>query len=154
MQPKPISREALHQLIDQELGVSEWVRVDQDRINQFANCTGDHQWIHVDQERAQRETPFGSTIAHGYLTLSLLPMLLKGIMPVPEGAKAFLNYGSDKIRFLAPVRVGTRVRNRARLLSVQEKDAQRWLLKVRNTIEMEGSTRPAMVAETLTMILF
>jgi acyl dehydratase len=148
------NRETIHQFIGQELGVSGWVLVDQDRINRFAECTGDFQWIHVDEHRARHETPFGSTIAHGYLTLSLLPLMMKEISLAPEGAKALLNYGSDKIRFIAPVRSGTRIRNHAVLLEVHEKSRGRLLLKVRHTIEVENQPGPAMVADTLTMVLF
>ncbi len=103
----------LGQFVGQELGVSDWLTVDQERINEFADCTGDHQWIHVDVERAQRESPLGSTITHGYLTLSLLAAMQMELGIVPEGVTQALNYGLDRVRFMAPVKAGARIRTRA-----------------------------------------
>src|SRR5246500_3171079 len=105
------------QFVGRELGASKWVAVDQDRIDAFAACTGDRQWIHVDVERARRESPFGGTIAHGYLTLSLVASLAMEAGLIPADATAGLNYGLDKVRFMAPVKAGARVRNRVVLLS-------------------------------------
>src|SRR5580692_11685375 len=107
--------------VGRELGISDWVVVDQARINAFAECTGDKQWIHVDEERAKRESPFGGLIAHGYLTLSLLASLAMEIGLIPEDASAGLNYGLDKVRFMTPVKAGARVRNRVTLVSVERK---------------------------------
>src|SRR5690348_8282608 len=118
----------LGQFVGQELGVSDWLTVDQGRINEFADCTGDHQWIHVDVERAQRESPLGSTIAHGYLTLALLTTMLKGLNLVPEGVSQVLNYGLDRVRFIAPVKAGARIRTRAVLLAVEPQDKGRLMV--------------------------
>lgn len=139
--------------VGKELGVSEWMEVDQARINAFAECTEDRQWIHVDVERARKESPFGGTIAHGYLTLSLLSAKLTGMGVVPGDARAAVNYGLEKTRFLAPVRAGVRVRNRVRLLSVDDKGDGRVLLRMENTMEVEGEARPAMVAEALALVM-
>jgi acyl dehydratase len=138
--------------VGQELGVSDWVLVDQARVNTFAECTGDHQWIHVDEKRAQKESPLGSTIAHGFLSLSLLPMLTENLGLLPKGAAFALNYGADKIRFLAPVITGSRLRVRVTVLAVTPKGSGRWLIKTNNVMEIEGQEKPAMIAETLAMI--
>jgi acyl dehydratase len=135
-------------LIGQEVGVSEWVEVSQDRVNTFADATGDHQWIHVDVERATRE--IGGPIAHGYLTLSLIPFLSAGLLPV-KGVSRGINYGSDKVRFVTMVRVGKRVRLRQTLIAVEEK-AGGVQIKNQCTIEIEGEARPACVAETITVL--
>ena len=135
-------------LVGQEVGVSEWVEIGQDRVNQFAEATGDHQWIHVDVERATRE--IGGTIVHGYLTLSLIPWLSAGILNVGGVARA-INYGSDKVRFLNMVKVGKRVRMRQKVLAVEPRSGG---LSVKNecTIEIEGETKPACVAETISVL--
>ena len=119
--------------VGRELGVSGWMTVDQSRIDQFAECTGDHQWIHVDVARANRESPFRSPVAHGYLTLSLIAPLAMEIGVVPKDAIAGFNYGLDKVRFLAPVKAGERVRLRVVLLGVEPKDAGGLVIKTRNT---------------------
>ena len=139
--------------IGKEIGVSSWVTVDQNRINAFADCTNDHQWIHVDVERAKKESPFGTTIAHGYLTLSLLADMSYEIGIVPEDVAAVFNYGLDKVRFLTPVKSGSRVRARATLTDVTEQAGGRKLLKVSNSIEIEGETKPALIAETLAVLV-
>ena len=138
----------LTSLIGEEMGVSDWVVVDQDRVNLFADATGDHQWIHIDVERANRE--MGGPIAHGYLTLSLIPFLGAGIMRI-TGVTRGINYGSDKVRFTNMVRVGKRVRMRQKLLNVQPKAGG---LQITNecTIEIEGEDRPACVAETISVL--
>ena len=136
-----------------ELGVSGWMTVDQSRIDQFAECTGDHQWIHVDVARANRESPFGGPIAHGYLTLSLIAPLAMEIGVVPKDAIAGFNYGLDKVRFLAPVKAGERVRLRVVLLGVEPKDAGGLVIKTRNTLEIEGSDKPALIAEALALLI-
>ncbi|KDN81625.1 MaoC family dehydratase [Kitasatospora cheerisanensis] len=130
-----------------ELGTSEWHTVDQERVNLFAEATGDHQWIHVDPERA-KDSPFGGTIAHGYLTLSLLPVLAKECYGV-EGIAMALNYGSDKVRFPAPLPVGTAVRATAVLVSADEVPGGVQAV-VRFTISSEASPKPHCVAETIT----
>jgi acyl dehydratase len=139
--------------VGRELGVSGWMTVDQARIDQFAACTGDHQWIHVDVARASRESPFRSPVAHGYLTLSLIAPLSMEIGVVPNDAVAGFNYGLDKIRFPAPVKAGERVRLRVVLLGVEPKDALGLVVKTRNTLEIEGSDKPALVAEALALLI-
>src|ERR1700756_40696 len=136
-----------------ELGTSDWIVVDQARIGQFADCTGDHPWIHVDVARATREGPFGGPIAHGYLTLSLVAAMLMEIGIIPPDASTGLNYGLDKVRFLAPVKAGARVRARAALASAQAQDGDRLLLKVDCKLEIEGEEKPALIAETLCMLI-
>jgi acyl dehydratase len=135
-------------LIGEEMGVSDWVVVDQNRVNLFADATGDHQWIHIDVERANRE--MGGPIAHGYLTLSLIPFLGAGIMRV-TGVTRGINYGSDNVRFTNMVRVGKRVRMRQKLLNVQPK-AGGLQMTTECTIEIEGEDRPACVAETISVL--
>jgi len=136
-----------------ELGTSDWIVVDQARIGQFADCTGDHQWIHVDVERATREGPFGGPIAHGYLTLSLVAAMLMEIGIIPPDASTGLNYGLDKVRFLAPVKAGARVRARVALISAQPQDGGRMLLKLDCKLEIEGEAKPAVIAEVLCMLI-
>jgi len=139
--------------VGRELGVSDWVVVDQARIDAFAACTGDRQWIHIDVERAKRESPFGGTIAHGYLTLSLLAALAIELGLIPADAKAGLNYGLDKVRFMTPVKAGARVRNRVTLLSVEKKEGGRIILKTMNELQIEGEEKPALIAESLAMLV-
>ena len=129
---------------------SEWITLDQERINAFADCTEDHQFIHVDLERAA-QTPFGGTIAHGFLTLSLLSRMMEGQGVVPENIVMGINYGFDKVRFLAPVRAGKRIRAHRKLVDVQQKDDSRFLMKTEVSVEIEGEETPALVAEWLTM---
>jgi len=140
----------LPSLIGQEVGVSRWIEVDQARIDAFARITEDEQFIHVDPERAAT-TPFGGTIAHGFLTLSLASAMSYDAVPPLDGMVMGVNYGSDKLRFLAPVRAGSRVRGRFRLLSAEDKGSQdgvtRWLLKHELTVEIEGADKPALFAE-------
>jgi acyl dehydratase len=142
--------EELKELVGQELGVGGWVEITQERVNAFADVTGDHQWIHVDTERAAK-TPFGGTIAHGFLTLSLLPMLRReweGIK-VDLHAKMGINYGLNRVRFISPVRVGKRIRLRSKLLDVADVAPNVYQMTYQQTVEIEGEERPAMVAETL-----
>jgi acyl dehydratase len=141
------------QFIGRELGCSDWLTIDQGRINQFAACTGDHQWIHVDVERAKRESPFRSTVAHGYLTLSLIAPLAMEIGVLPTDAAAGFNYGLDKVRFLAPVKAGARVRLRVVLVGVESREAGQLVIKTKNTLEIDGSDKPALIAETLALII-
>lgn len=144
--------ESLKTMVGQELGVSSWITVDQSRIDRFAECTEDMQWIHVDAERAKKESPFRTTIAHGYLTLSLIAGLSYEIGALPENTQAAFNYGLDKVRFLSPVRVGSRMRLRSTLVSLEEKGPGQYLMKASNAVEIEGEEKPAMIAETLTML--
>lgn len=134
-----------------ELGVSDWMVIDQARIDRFAECTGDRQWIHTDPARARRQSPFRTTIAHGYLTLSIIGCLSQEMGIIPENTQAAFNYGFDKVRFLAPVKAGSRVRLRVRLLAMEDQGPGQYLMKVANTIEIEGEDKPALVAETLAM---
>ena len=136
--------------IGEELAVSKWLDVDQARIDAFAACTNDHQWIHVDRERAAAG-PFGGTIAHGFLTLSLIPGLTSGTWAHGLGLVATLNYGLDRVRFLTPVRAGSRIRNRLKLLSAEPRGPGRTLLAFENTMEIEGEPKPALIANTLAM---
>jgi acyl dehydratase len=141
------------QFVGRELGASDWVAVDQDRIDQFAACTGDRQWIHVDVDRATRESPFGGPIAHGYLSLSLVAAMVMELGVIPPDAATGLNYGLDKVRFIAPVMAGAGVRTRASLVSAEPQDSERVLLKLRCTLEIEGEAKPALVAEVLCMLI-
>jgi len=147
------SIDTISQYVGQELGVSDWMTIDQERINHFADLTGDHQWIHVDVERAKRESLFGTTIAHGYLTLSLAAALSMELGIIPAGVSQALNYGLDKVRFLAPVKSGSRVRDRVVLLAAEPQGKGRLLLKFRNTIEIEGETKPALIADALSLLV-
>jgi acyl dehydratase len=139
-------------LVGKELGVSSWHVVDQNMINQFAACTGDHQWIHVDVERANRESPFGGPVAHGFLSLALIAPLSMEVGVVPEGALAAFNYGIDKVRFLAPVKAGSKVRLKVTLMDFAPRDDEQAVIKTNNTLEIEGAAKPALVAETLAMV--
>jgi acyl dehydratase len=141
------------QLVGSELGASDWVAVDQNRIDAFAACTGDRQWIHVDVERARRESPLGGPIAHGYLSLSLVAAMVMELGAIPPDAATGLNYGLDKVRFIAPVKAGARVRTRARLVAAEAQGGGRMLLKLNCTLEIEGEAKPALVAEMLCMLI-
>ena len=135
----------------QDIGSSDWFEVDQDRINMFADSTLDHQFIHVDTEKA---TPlFGSTIAHGFLSLSLLPHLTSQAVLAPENLKMVFNYGLDKVRFINPVNVGSKVRTHSKCVSVDDKGDGRYLMKTEVTMEIEGIEKPAYIAETLSMFI-
>ena len=147
------SMKTVADFVGRELGVSDWVAVDQDRINQFAACTGDRQWIHVDVDRARRESPFGGPIAHGYLTLSLVAATLMELGVIPPDAMTGLNYGLDKVRFMAPVKAGARVRTRANLVSAEPQKGGRMLIKLQCTLDIEGEAKPALVAEALCMLI-
>lgn len=147
--PGTMTRERLFELIGQDMGKSAWVRLGQDRIDRFAEVTEDRQFIHVDPVRAA-ESPFGGTIAHGMLTLSMIVSLCAGFVPAVEGVRMVVNYGFDRVRFAAPVRSGRRIRAVARLLDAKERSGH-ILVRVKVTIEVEGEVRPALVAEWLTM---
>ena len=145
-----LNPDQLPQYIGKEVGVSEWLTVDQARINQFAEATGDHQYIHVDPERAAA-TPFGSTIAHGFLTMSLMVLMGYEGSTKLENTVMGINYGFDKLRFINPVKVDSRIRGRFRLLSAEEKKPGQYLLKHEVTVEIEGEEKPALIAEWLGM---
>lgn len=147
-----LTYENIKDFIGKEIGVSSWLLVDQKKINDFAETTGDKQWVHVDVERANRESPFGGPIAHGYLTLSLVAALSMEIGIAPKDTIAAFNYGLDKVRFLTPVKAGSKVRLRVALAEITPKD-QGVLMKNICTLEIEGAPRPAMVAETLAMLI-
>lgn len=138
---------------DVPLGTSEWVTVDQEMINGFAESTGDRQWIHVDVERAKKESPFGGPVAHGYLTLSLLASLTLNMNIAPAGTVAAVNYGLDKVRFITPVLVGAKVRLHVQLVSFEDKGNGQFLMTADNTMEIEGSEKPALAARTLAMMV-
>ena len=140
----------LSQYVGKELGRSEWLKIDQERINLFAEATGDFQFIHVDPAKAAK-TPFGSTIAHGFLTLSLIPKLMEDILVLPEGLKMVVNYGLDSVRFIQPVKVDSQVRLKVELTEVTEKKPGQWLLKATATLEIQGEEKPAYIAEPLSL---
>ena len=145
----------LHALIGQEVGVSKWIEIDQARINAFADATEDWQFIHIDPEAA-KQTPFGGTIAHGFLTLSLLSAMTYDAVPPLDGVAMGVNYGFDKLRFIAPVPAGSKVRGCFKLLSAEDRGpapggVTRWLIKHEVTVEIDGSDKPALIAEWLGM---
>jgi acyl dehydratase len=149
-----VSPEAARALIGTETGISQWHTISQQQVDQFAETTGDFQFIHLDAERAKNETPFGGTIAHGYLTLSMLSMLGAEAGSVRlENTRITINYGLDKVRFLNPVRVGARIRAKFVLLSIEEKNPGQFLMKNQATVEIEGQDKPAMIAESLSLAI-
>ena len=137
--------------VGQEIGVSDWVEITQERINLFADATGDHQWIHVDVERAKKDMPGGKTIAHGFLTLSLVPMLSQQISHI-NNVRNGINYGCNKVRFTSPVQAGSKVRARAKLIAAEPMDKGGVRLTNQVTIEIDGQERPACVAETMSIV--
>jgi acyl dehydratase len=141
----------IREKVGQSIGVSGWIEVGQDRIGQFADATDDHQFIHIDQELA-KQTPFGGTIAHGFLSLSLLSRMAADVMMIPDTAKMAVNYGLDRVRFLAPVRAGKRVRGHFTLDSADDKAPGQLLLKHSVTVEIEGEEKPALTAQWLGLI--
>jgi acyl dehydratase len=143
----------IRDFVGEDLGTSDWVIVDQSMIDQFATCTGDKQWIHIDPDRARRESPAGATIAHGFLSLSLIAPLGMDLGLAPVDASAVFNYGLDKVRFLTPVKSGNRVRLQVSMTSVEPKDNGRLLIKGSAVLEIENSQTPALVAETLTLVV-
>ena len=147
-----VSKEELQEYVDKPLEPSAWVRIDQKMINTFADATMDHQFIHVDKERAS-QTPFGTTIAHGYLTMSLISHFLGECAIGPKNAVMALNYGSDKVRYLQPVKVDSEIRAQATLMSVSEKAPGQILVKTGIAIEIKGEEKPALVAEILSLYI-
>lgn len=153
---KPFSSmraEQLNALVGSKLGVSEWVPIDQSRIDDFARVTDDHQFIHVDPQRAAAESPFNGTIAHGFLTLALLPSMVRDALPQLQGVRARINYGFNKVRFLAPVPSGARIRAGFSLLSVEERRPKELTIRYEVIVEIEGNDKPALAAEWLSRIL-
>ncbi len=145
-----VSKEELFGMVGQHVGTSEWMLIDQDRVNKFAEATGDFQFIHVDPERAKL-TPFGGPIAHGFLSLSLLPVLTaQADLPRLDGVKMGVNYGGNKTRFIAPVKVGKRVRGHFKMLELEEKRPGQFQQTMEFTLEMEGEEKPALMAEWIT----
>ncbi len=144
----------LQQHVGEELSVSGWMEMTQELVNRFADATGDHQWIHVDVERARRESPFGGTIAHGYLTLTVrFPPPVEGVdLKLPT--RLNVNYGLNKVRFISPVRVGKRIRSRSKLVSLDEVSEGIYQAVRQNTIEIEGESKPAMVSENISRFYF
>lgn len=149
---KFVPKDQLADYVGKELGVSDWFLIDQARVDQFADVTLDHQFIHVDPERTARETLLGGTIAHGFLILSLLPHLLKDMIILPEGTTMGMNYGFEKIRFLAPVRVGSEIRARVTLRSIQERNRGQYQFTAEVTVEVKGADKPVLIAEWLSLI--
>jgi acyl dehydratase len=145
-----VSKEELFGMVGQNVGTSEWMLIDQDRVNKFAEATGDFQFIHVDPERAKL-TPFGGPIAHGFLSLSLLPVLTaQANLPRLDGVKMGVNYGGNKTRFIAPVKVGKRVRGHFKMLEIEEKRPGQFQQTMEFTLEIEGEEKPALIAEWIT----
>jgi acyl dehydratase len=146
------AQDQLTAMVGTQISESDWLEIDQDRIDAFADVTGDHQWIHVDRARAAAG-PFGTTIAHGFLSLSLLPMLSGSPFLGLPGVLGGLNYGMDRVRFLTPVKCGARVRTRVRMLSAEAKGPGRVLVTNETTMDIEGEDKPALVAVNLAMVL-
>ena len=149
---KVVSKDEILNQIGTKFEPGAWSEMPQDRINTFADCTEDHQFIHVDAERAA-QTPFGGTIAHGFLTLSMLVKMCEDSAIMPENVVMGLNYGFDKVRFLAPVKMGKRIRAHVEILDIDQKDDNRFLIKQGISVEIEGEETPALVAEWLAMVI-
>jgi acyl dehydratase len=152
MNKRTIATKDMPSLVGTELEPSPWLEITQERVDQFADATNDHQFIHVDPEKAAK-TPFGGPIAHGFLSLSLLSYLNEQVAIFPENLVMGVNYGSDKVRYLMPVRVGKRIRSRQTILEVAEKKPGQWLMKTAVTVEIEDEETPALVAEILSMMI-
>lgn len=150
----PITLDAYQAMVGKEIGVSSWHLIDQPRIDTYADVIEDHQFIHVDPERAKRETAFGTTIAHGFLTMSLLSIMSYEVMPVIAGTTMGVNYGFDKLRFISPVRSGKRVRGRFVLAEAKLRKPNELQSRTNVTVEIEGEDKPALVAEWLGLIYF
>jgi acyl dehydratase len=150
----PVSLETYQGMVGKEIGVSSWHLIDQNRINAFADVIEDHQFIHVDPERAKSETAFGTTIAHGFLTMSLMSIMSYEVMPVIQGAEMGVNYGFDKLRFISPVRSGSRVRGRFTLAEAKLRKPKELQSRTNVTVEIEGEEKPALVADWIGLIYF
>ena len=149
----PISLAAYQNMVGREIGVSSWHLIDQNRINSYADVIEDHQFIHVDPERA-KDTPFGTTVAHGFLTMSLMSIMSYEVMPVIEGTTMGVNYGFDKLRFISPVRSGSRVRGRFTLAEARLRKDKELQSRTNVTVEIEGEDKPALVADWIGLIYF
>lgn len=150
----PIERDAYLKLVGQEIGVSKWYLMDQKRIDTFADVTEDFQFIHVDPERARKETPFGATIAHGFLTMSMMSICSYEVMPAITGMTRGVNYGFDKLRFISPVRAGSRIRARFTLAEAMMRKPNELFSRTNVTVEIEGEEKPALVADWIGLIYF
>jgi acyl dehydratase len=150
----PVSFEAYQNMVGKEIGVSSWHLVDQNRINLYADVIEDHQFIHVDPERAKKETAFGTTIAHGFLTMSLMSIMSYEVMPVIEGTTMGVNYGFDRLRFISPVKAGSRVRGRFTLMEATLRKPKELLSRTAVSVEIEGEQRSALVADWIGLIYF
>jgi acyl dehydratase len=150
----PVSLEAYQEMVGREVGVSSWHLVDQNRIDLYADVIEDHQFIHIDPERAKRETPFGSTVAHGFLTMSLLSIMSYEVMPVVEGTTMGVNYGFDRLRFISPVRAGSRVRGRFTLVEASLRKPKELMSRTNVNVEIEGEPKPALAADWIGLIYF
>ena len=153
MSNNKLSVDELKAKVDQDLGTSRWFPVTQERIDQFADLTEDPQWIHIDPERAAKETPFGGTIAHGFLSLSLLSAMAMDVVPGVQGTVMGINYGFDKVRFMNPVREGSKVRGTFTLLEVKQRSESEWQLRHGVEVEIEGQDKPALIAEWLSLAI-
>jgi len=150
----PVSLEAYQKMVGQEIGVSSWHVIDQPRIDGFADVIEDHQFIHVDPERARHETAFGGTVAHGFLTMSLMSIMSYEVMPVIEGTTMGVNYGFDRLRFVSPVKAGKRVRGRFVLAEATLRKPKELQSRTSVTVEIEGEDKPAVVADWIALIYF
>jgi acyl dehydratase len=150
----PVSLEAYQAMVGKEIGLSSWHLIDQQRIDSYADVIEDHQFIHVDPARASKETAFGTTIAHGFLTMSLMSIMSYEVMPLVEGTTMGLNYGFDKLRFLSPVRAGSRVRGRFVLAEAKLRKPNELQSRTNVTVEIEGEEKPALVADWIGLIYF
>jgi len=150
----PVSLATYQKMVGHEVGVSSWHLVDQNRINVYADVIEDHQFIHVDPERAKKETTFGTTVAHGFLTMSLMSIMSYEVMPVIEGTTMGVNYGFDKLRFISPVKAGSRVRGRFRLMEAKLRKPKELQSRTNVAVEIEGEDRPALVADWIGLIYF
>ncbi len=149
--------DALQDFVGRPIGVSSWIEVPQSRIDAFADCTGDRQWIHIDVERAQRESPYGAPVAHGFLTLSLLTVLLGSVKQDPKALEGILmgvNYGFEKVRFINPVKVDSTIRASSVISAVEQKDANTLHVTRAVTVEIQGETKPALIAEWVTRLVY
>src|SRR5207237_9584207 len=150
----PVSLQAYQEMVGHEVGVSSWHLVDQKRINLYADVIEDHQFIHIDPERARKETAFGTTVAHGFLTMSLMSIMSYEVMPVVEGTRMGVNYGFDQLRFISPVRAGSRVRGRFTLMEAKLRKPKELQSRTNVTVEIEGEEKPALVADWIGLIYF
>ena len=150
----PVSLDAYRQMVGQEIGVSSWHLIAQKRIDSYADVVEDHQFIHVDPERTKHETAFGTTVAHGFLTMSMLSIMSYEVMPVIEGTTMGVNYGFDKLRFISPVRAGSRVRGRFTLMDAKLRKPTELLSRTNVSVEIEGEAKPALVADWIGLIYF